>query len=768
MRRHVVLSAFLIAWPALSGAGELRVSITVPQPLQPKVGVAAVVRAALAAEIAPLAAQAGGQAIEANATLPGAVALAVPGGSVLTVSADADGWWIESTVVALAAGESKSIALKARPLSTLLGRLSTEKPAELPSTLEIRFAETAGSLRADPLQGKTACQIEIEAGRFDCPTPVGQWDLVLRAPGFAPSYLWDRELTLESALSVGDLRLIEGGSLSGRVVAESGEPQAEDLEVRLEAQRAATPSTVDQLARGERGGLSADIDKRGFFQFTGLAPGTYRLVAAGTGYADSELAPVIVMKGMETTLRESLILRSPRTLTVGVSPATDPQARPWRVRLERATTIPGDYEVVGESQVSEEGLAAWEMLSGGSYLVTVRGGDGSQMAHQRVELDSPEGARLEIDLPLVAITGMVLLGDDPLQAELFFGGRNGAVRVMIEADDDGRFSGVLPRAGQWDVDVVASDPEVRTRLTDVDVDEPQGDEPVEIVLHIPDTVVHGTVVDVSSEPIEGAMVKIFQPSTTGATWTFSDEDGAFETRGLQPREIVLEAEAQRGSELLSSGAHSLVVSEDEPQNVRLVLTSRRVIAGRVTHGGSGVPGALVRVAALGASGALQGLSLPETSTDLDGSFSLHVDSSASAAELVVLPPGHTLLATTVGAPARDLFLEVDDLGGTLRLLTPANTEGVHFYPLLTYEGLLLDINTLRRWQFLNRQDATLDGDMLLVAMPAGRYQLCAVSMESGPRSLAAVWEAIRSPAPGCQQGLLSPLGALELTANAQQ
>lgn len=55
------------------------------------------------------------------------------------------------------------------------------------------------------------------------------------------------------------------------------------------------------------------------------------------------------------------------------------------------------------------------------------------------------------------ILGRVTLGDDPLAATLWFGGRSGVRRIRFDSDEKGRFDGWLPEEGTWPVDLVSEE-----------------------------------------------------------------------------------------------------------------------------------------------------------------------------------------------------------------------------------------------------------------------------------------------------------------------
>src|SRR5205085_2105184 len=93
---------------------------------------------------------------------------------------------------------------------------------------------------------------------------------------------------------------------------------------------------------------------RGFFQFKGLAAGSYSIRGAKGG-SITETEPVKIREGVAAELTSPLLLDRPKRLTVTVAPRTDPAGIPWTIRLSSNEQPPRRGEVISTSRLSAAG-----------------------------------------------------------------------------------------------------------------------------------------------------------------------------------------------------------------------------------------------------------------------------------------------------------------------------------------------------------------------------------------------------------------------------
>lgn len=177
-------------------------------------------------------------------------------------------------------------------------------------------------------------------------------------------------------------------------------------------------------------------------------PGPLVVEAEKPGWAPSS-TPVLV-EGPVQVKAPPIVLQKAVGLHLVLRPSLGPDGKPWKVELLSAGAR---MLAVGEPRAANAlGHLALGGLSAGVYVVIVADSDGNRWLSQEIEIPSP--TPIEIDVDAVSIAGTVRLGASPLRSKLFFGGRNGAVRIELNSDDDGRFRGALPtgaRFADWQV-----------------------------------------------------------------------------------------------------------------------------------------------------------------------------------------------------------------------------------------------------------------------------------------------------------------------------
>ncbi len=509
----------------------------------------------------------------------------------------------------------------ATPAEELIGRQVTVRMIRLPVSHGAGSPKlTRPSAPPEPLFERS-CQ--LDGGMLSCEIPAGRWDLRFRTPGFVPVYRWDVSVAISRKQSIPPLAFRRGSSVVGRVEVLRGR-LTEDCTASLSV--AATGGRPDgpQGRRLENARRSARVNERGFFQFTDVPPGFYDVVAAQPGLAPGRASMVEVREGLESEIRSPLVLSVPLSVTVDVEPKTQPAGSAWVVRLLVPNAARKDGPSEWRSVVDRDtGSTSIDGLSAGKYKLTVSGDEESIWWSGDVELSTP-GTRLSVSIPSVEVEGTATVGEDPLRATLWFGGRRGGRRVRLTSDEQGRFSGRLPEVRAWSIDVIDG-AGLSVTLLSVPV-EVVGAGRARVEVRVPDITVDGNVVDEEGEPVKGARVRATGESIVK---TESDADGRFRLRGLQGGMISLLAEKGNSA----SEPVSLILGDAGTPSQTLVLRRPTEVKGIILLGSTPVAGARV-VAWSPAGGRME-----QTVTGPDGEFSLSGAGGARTLDFVVAGTG---------------------------------------------------------------------------------------------------------------------------------
>ena len=641
-------------------------------------------------------------------TLPvsGPAELRLPDG-LWTLSVGGERFWAPPATLRAEAGVSAEMTLYC--LGSALVTVDLDDRTE-PDRVVVDFVETAYRDRDDVgLRGRLDCR---PAGdRWACPVPVGVFDLALRAKQHAPRFLWERSIHRHPAVDLGRVALERGASLTGEVRRADGEPVPKSARVRLERP-------------GRKKVVTAEVSPWGFFLLSGLEPGDYRLRVEAEGFADA-IEPVRLQPNTEAGLLRPLVLRRPVDVTFRLEPPHDLVGEPWRLDLLDQAPLPSR---VAGGRTDDGGLWRAAGLAPGDYRLLVSSADGSRVATHELAVDESTDI-VSIEIASVWVEGRVTLGDEPLSATLSFGGRDGIVSVSMVTDDDGRYTGLLPRDGAWAVDVESSDPKIFRRLGGVEVD-PLGGSVARVDIELPDTLIEVEVVDSLGEPVPGASVFAmrWEPPFESPSGERVDEDGRLLLRGFAPGTFRLEALDHSTGTSRRSDAVEVILDEDAPDaSARLMLRETVELTGRlVTARGSAVPGATIHAHATG--GAV-GLHVPTAESGADGRFRLDLPEGTVQAELTIYAPGFVLERVDVTArPGQEetIVLAPASAGGTLRLHVPPAAG--RWRPPLRDAPELRRPNRRASAGFasgLYVQGRSVTADILEVpAMPAGDYSLC--------------------------------------------
>jgi len=688
----------------------------------------------------------------ASLSVPGQTVLEVPAGMTWQVLAEAPGLWSAPQWIAPSSGQGEQVVrLTLFPSATLVGALKMSRGSQRVSTIELRLQASPASRGAKP--PATTLQCPVAAERFKCEVPAAKLDLRVRAAGFIPAYLWDVEAAAGQVQDLGLFPVKAGASVVGWV--RTGDAVGVGgAQVRLEPQTLGLPSSPPQAAALKAMALETKANERGFFQFQEVTPGLSVVTVTKAGMAKVKRSGIEVRPDLEAEIVESLVLTPPLTLSVTLDPPAGPSGAAWKVSVERRDLdeiIPAGEAFRGTASL--EGNWEQKGLNAGRYVLRVSDGETNWPA-QVIEL-TPERTAFPISIPGVQLVGRAMIGKEPLEATLWFGGRKAPQRARFESDKKGNFSGLLPAEGLWEVELVAEKEGLRLRLDPVEVRKPPGKSHATVEIRAPNTRLRGRAVDESGNAVSKASLLVL-PAKKAPSGVSTGSEGEFEVRGLAPGQLIVHAEKDdRESEWLE--AH---VEEDvDTPELKVVLRPRLSIQGRVFSPSGPVPGARVMVRSqvneAGAGSAAEAVTGPA------GEFTVKLPAGSQLAHVSVLAPGYAirmLLAPLGPEPVIEIPMEqvggvlVFDLGG--RTLDEALSARAG---LLAHAGSFVPFQVAAFWARLQRAPQHNPHRLVLPNMEAGDYLLCL-----GPEAQVAVPRGQEPPGAQCSRGSLAPLQELTL------
>ncbi|MEM7586564.1 MAG: carboxypeptidase-like regulatory domain-containing protein [Acidobacteriota bacterium] len=655
--------------------------------------------------------------LNASVEAPGSLRLDLEPGSVWQATITSESLWAARKIFT-AEREPTVETLELWPMTRLRGRVEVEGGEAMPPALEARFESPPES----PAElARTAVECPIVEGRFECAVPALRLDLRLRARSYLSHYLWDAQLQAAAPYDVGKILLRRGASVVGFVELEEADATFEAARVRLEKEVASANADAQDRQRRQASSLETTVNERGFFELTGVPEGLYALVVEHPEFARARYAPVQVSNNAESELYPIALHRAVK-LRVEAWPERPGEDRRWGIELFRHGEAPGHFDLEAAGQMTEAGTWTSADLAPGDYVLRVMGGPESTW--YREDLSLPAGAGTitrQLELPGQVLAGQVLLGEEPVAAELYFGGYNGTLRIPTRSDAEGSFEVQVPEHASWTVDVYVRDRSISQRFQEVtpDYQDEDGRHWLELVIH--DTLVEGTVVDSQGRPVENARVKA--SGRGGGQTQRSEADGTFELRGLRPGEYWLRAEAadrSRRSEMLQ-----MEVDPDEPAPpFELVLVEDRTIEGQVlSPSGQGIVGAKVVGWIEQSHERPIASAVPETVTDLTGSFSLAVPAATETMLLTALAPGFALRQLQIDSRSTEpVFIQVEPHGGQLRI---RHADPIQRDMLMVFQTWKLPVHfTLTNWASQHGEPNTTPGEYVVPMLEPGYYQVC--------------------------------------------
>jgi hypothetical protein len=365
---------------------------------------------------------------------------------------------------------------------------------------------------------------------------------------------------------------------------------------------------------------------RGYFEFAGVSPGTYRVIARTPGMSAATSENLVVTTGSSYRVAD-LRFRQLSALRVAVTPPADVQQRPWRVTLGYLTEGSSRAAPISDDNLSLTGWYERTGLDTGRYLLSIRDADNAIVYRSQITIDeTPRLHNIRIDqVPLV---GTVSAGSHGVRAKLEFTSKapHAGRRIRIAADDEGAFSGTVPHEGIWDVRI--SSAEDRSYVMQHNIEIKRGEDGTATVqLVVPGGELRGLVVDNEDKPLaERASIMLVRDGRPEAN-ALSDAEGQFEFFGLRDGNVMLRAVTASG---LDTGLIPAVVGPASSP-VRLVVRKEMRVRGvLLTHAGEAISGAILRYLAPTIVGQR------EITTDPAGIFEIRLPEATPIATVIVL------------------------------------------------------------------------------------------------------------------------------------
>ena len=662
-------------------------------------------------------------------------------GVIWSIRAEGDQVWSPERFVQTDQ-QARSVQLPVFPTGQVRAKVKLARIGEMPGILSVRFQPSEG-FGKDRSAEAGAVDCPVKEGTAQCAVPTGTLDLRISGSPYSPVYRLGTEIEPGVVSTLDPISLVRGASISGFVVSESGDPAPAGTTVKISVGGSADPRFDRRLSLVDS---TAHTDEYGFFQFLGLLPGHYTVVAESKGFAPARLGPIEARADLESALSDPLVLADPIKLDLGVDPARDPWGEDWRIELSQVDPESDRWLNTVEGSTAE-GRYIRKGLSPGTYRLAIIGSEDTRWLEQTVQLSAGEEP-LFLQIPILHIEGSLSLGHDPALGELWFGTRHGERRVRFDLDEQGEFDGALPGPGRWRLEwIPEGQGRVSVALPPVEIpDEPR----VTLDLEVPDTRLVGKVVDRQGEPVEGATVTAVggdKGSTPSRVET--DEDGSFSLLGLEPGAYAVKA--QRASAASAMVPVDLAEGRDAPE-LRLVLQETAPLYGRVESGGRAVAGARVTVwPDLGSSA---GVSFLTAVTGPDGLFQVEAPADAEQLNVLAIAPGFgTRLANLPRSGDGLLVVEMNPNPGSLDL---GSLEAFDPSTYVVHDGAFLTLQAFL--QIARRFGGGLRGGAATISgLDPGNYALC-----RGAGALSALRASVFAAAPFCNYGVLPPLGTLKL------
>lgn len=608
---------------------------------------------------------------------------------------------------------SENPEIRLRPTGFVAGqwKLPETRSAEPPDTLTAAFVAADESMDAtlDPF----GARCESNRVAWKCEIPAGTWNLRFDSPGTAPSYRPDVGVDEGHVATVPALEMTPASSLRGWVRSPSRWDQIRVLARRIGRGLERDPAAQERLSRLSTWEVVAD--DRGHFDFTGLPPGRFQVLAEAGQLQSATEDVSIRTAGRDVSLEAPLDLTTLASIHLTLEPPVDPWGDPWKIELFAPTEDPGVEKGVLTETAKHDGTWQSRGIAPGRYRVQVSDSQGGPWASRDVSLWDGIPEDLFVPLDVVPVRGRARMGDEALATSIYFG--LGSPYIEMESDEEGRFRGHLPREGRWRVQI--GEGRRKVTLDEVQVVRRDGSSWADLELRIPGTRVSGEVTK-EGEPARAAIVALRgtldprgasgdQHAALRREAALVTEDGRFELLGVAPGTLHFRASSGEWE----SDWITARVAEDAPLELHLELLRARTIRGHVSV--AGLPASGVRIH-YQQKDALAKVAL----SGMDGAVDLQLFGTPASLDIIVSPPhgGLDFRRWAIPLGGTPASLNVSPESGHLVLLhaDPSHflsRDGVSF-PLRVVLSMLGDGRA--------RYDAT--GRLLLENLAIGRWTLC--------------------------------------------
>lgn len=611
--------------------------------------------------------------------------------------------------------------------TVLRGRVSVQRLEEMPKALSLELQSppgTKGSLL--PAGSSVSCPVAAD-GTWMCRVPAVALDLVAHGKTFVPIYLWDLHLKPDNAIDTGTLTLKHGASFVAWLETKTARSLKQPATARLVRMTMTNSPTLG--ARMNQPVAVGTFNQRGMVQLAPIPAGTYTLEVTAPGFAPAQFDKVPVYEARETALRFPITLGEPLTIRFSIQPAHDPSGAPWRVEVVRKDALTFRHTPVADAMPAD-GTIEVPGQPPGRYTVRVRDHTDNWYVNREFDIQTASDAQHTVDINLIHLHGKLRVGEHPVAAQLFFGGRSGAQRVATTSDDDGKFAVGLPRAGKWAIEIESASVATainRTIAADQD----------DLEIALPDNELAGWVTGLDSKRVADATVICY--TADGITSRQTSADGTFRFGGVSTGGARLTASDSR------TGERSRIVDVPTPdgahrEGIELRLENNQAVKGNVLGQGEPIVGA--RVTAYEFDGPLA--RSERAVTNLDGSFELRPGESVSRMTLIVAAAGRPLHAFTASPSDKTITLELAPVGGELNLRFPRDATR----PAVIFNGISIPLSDLLEWARA-QGSAFSDYAVRVPNVAPGQYAVCAMV---GSKNT-------------CKDGRLAPSGVLTLNAD---
>ena len=395
------------------------------------------------------------------------------------------------------------------------------------------------------------------------------------------------EVTLSSGVVTEiTLSLREGGSLTGEVFGDDGNPDA--------------GVTINAFSIEGGGGDSATADAAGRFELHHLAPSTYTVMAqpnlqslSDKVESEEQINPMSFMSEMRMTTAE--VREGEATHVVLGAPPAHPVRIFGRVSEAGEPVREGMVVALGEGRSVLEAFSSAALDEDGSYeLVIDEPGDvvlnyqevGFQSGGVEFHVRTGEVDELEFDLelPTGRIEGVVLGPEGtPLAGQRVGVERETGLASLAgidgrggeRTDADGRFVLARLQPGTYALRY-GGGKYGRSVLAGVELAEGEAVGGLHLRLTRPGTL-EGVVLDTDGRPVGNAAIFVRGAGghlTERMASSVSDDEGRFVVEGVAPGEVTLTARTREAS---SAESRSVMVREDAATNVELILESGTIL-----------------------------------------------------------------------------------------------------------------------------------------------------------------------------------------------